>query len=96
MTILTATECRTINNGLTDGIIDFHTYFTHNVPLVKMDALVTLTSSKEIARHGVSGNLCQGTGNAQRTTRHLHEAPAFIGFHTHTITHVGQLTATID
>ena len=96
MTILTATECRTINNGLTDGIIDFHTYFTHIGPLVKMDALVTFTSSEEVARHRVSGNLCQCAGNTQSTARHLHKAPTFIGFHTHTITHVGQLTATID
>ena len=67
MTILTATEYRTIDASTGD----VHFGFSNVRPGVEEGTCVTLTSTKEVTGHGVSGNLFQGTRHTEccRTTK---------------------------
>ena len=100
VTVLTAAEDRAVDAGL---VAHLHDRIVHVGPGVEVDALVALTGTEEVTRHGVSGNLLQRAGHAQRTATHLHGA-----FTIHILnggstiqiilefTHVGHLVAAVD
>ena len=98
MTVLTATK----HGAIDDTTRDLHLNAAHVRPLVEACTLVSLTCSEEVASHRVFGNLIQCTRHAKRTTTHLHltftlnDFTVTIGFHTCSVTHIGQLATAID
>ena len=83
MTILTATEDGAVDDTACD--IDFS--LLNIGPCIEVRSLIALTCTKEIAGHGVIGNLSQGTWYTDRTSRHGDGTLAF---------HVGYLVTAID
>ena len=68
VTILTATECRTIDTGTAANV---HLGINDVCPGVEEDALVTLTCTKHIAGMWVSLHISLDTRHADSTTRHV-------------------------
>ena len=93
VTILTATEGRAIYPSARD----IYLYIVHIGLFVEQYTWVTLTTTEEIASHGVSSNLTQGTRHTDCTTCHV-DSTLTCGIASSSIiisTYIGQLITSI-